>query len=284
METESALYPVEPPNRSMYEGDDDEKDPEKVDEAIKHTEGEREIDCGCCMLQEKKYVLILFMVINMFLFADQNLLAPNLTVIAKEFGMTDNERDVYLGGYISLGFFAVGGVVSMIVGYLADRLNRKLTFAVAVCIGEFSCFLTYWVPTGTLDDFWYGLWLTRAITGISIGGAVPIQFSIFGDYFSEENRGKAVAFLQIAVGIGAGIGQGLAGFMNPDWRTPFILVSLPAFVLGRFCDAGRLGSTVLLDMDLTDFDSSWRVCLHDGGTKERARGEGVEEGRRGQRS
>lgn len=79
------------------------------------------------------------------------------------------------------------------------------------------------------------MWLTRAITGVAIGGAIPIQYSVFGDYFSEKNRGKAVAFLQIAVGVGAGLGQALAGFLSPDWRTPFLLVSIPAFTLGRFC-------------------------------------------------
>mmetsp|Transcript_13446 Transcript_13446/g.15633 ORF Transcript_13446/g.15633 Transcript_13446/m.15633 type:complete len:401 (+) Transcript_13446:639-1841(+) len=132
--------------------------------------------------------------------------------------------------YLSV-FFAVGGIVALVVGYLADTINRKWTFAAIVCLGEFSCMLTYWVPTGSKEDFWYGLWLTRTFTGVAIGGAVPIQMSLFGDFFSVNERGRAFAFLQIALGIGQGAGQFLAGYLTPDWRTPFLLVSLPAFAL-----------------------------------------------------
>jgi hypothetical protein len=42
-----------------------------------------------------------------FLFADQNLLAPNLSMIAAEFNFNDMERDEKLGGNISFGFFVV---------------------------------------------------------------------------------------------------------------------------------------------------------------------------------
>jgi len=183
----------------------------------------------CCNIEERKYVLGLFTLINIFLFADQNLLAPNLTVISEEFNMTEDERDIYLGGYISIGFFAVGGVVAVAVGYLADSVNRKWTFAAVA--GELSCMATYWVPANSIDDFWRGLWLTRTLTGIALGGAVPIQFSIFGDFFTPKERGRAVAGLTIAVGVGQGAGQFMAGYLSPDWRTPFLLVSIPAFLL-----------------------------------------------------
>mmetsp|Transcript_13441 Transcript_13441/g.17508 ORF Transcript_13441/g.17508 Transcript_13441/m.17508 type:complete len:480 (-) Transcript_13441:840-2279(-) len=186
--------------------------------------------CGF-KVKESRYVLALFLGLNILLYADQNLLAPNLSTIAEEFNMTDDERDVYLGGYISIGFFAVGGTISLVVGYLADTINRKWTFAAIVVLGELSCMMTYWVPAGTKEEFWYGLWLTRTLTGIALGGAVPLQMSLFGDYFGQKERGRAYAFLQIALGVGAGVGQFLAGYMTPDWRTPFLIVSIPAFAL-----------------------------------------------------
>lgn len=131
-QAESALYPVMPPNKSIYETEvfEDEENLEgslKSPATKKEEEEERYINFHCFRVKESTYVLVLFMSINIFLFADQNLLAPNLTVIAQEYGMTDDERDVYLGGYISLGFFAVGGTVSMIVGYVFTTLQWKLT-------------------------------------------------------------------------------------------------------------------------------------------------------------
>lgn len=181
-------------------------------------------------VSEKYYMLFLFFLINLFLFADQNLLAPNLTTIADEYNWDEDKRDKYLGGYISIGFFAVGGIVSTVIGYLADTVNRKWVFVVTVSIGEISCAATYFVATGTDYNFWTGLWIARAITGFALGGALPIQFSLLGDLFSEDERGKAVAFTGVANALGASFGQYLANLMSPDWRTPFLIVSLPTFI------------------------------------------------------
>jgi hypothetical protein len=50
------------------------------------------------------YTIVLPCLINFFLFADQNLMAPNLTQIARDFGMSDLERDTLLGRQTALGF------------------------------------------------------------------------------------------------------------------------------------------------------------------------------------
>ena len=39
------------------------------------------------------------------IFADQNLLAPNLSAIADDLGFDERERDAKLGGQISVAFF-----------------------------------------------------------------------------------------------------------------------------------------------------------------------------------
>ena len=44
----------------------------------------------------------------MFLYADQNLLFPNLSAVAEEFGLDDREKDLMLGGWLQLAFFVVG--------------------------------------------------------------------------------------------------------------------------------------------------------------------------------
>jgi hypothetical protein len=43
-------------------------------------------------------------------------MAPNLSLIAKDFNMTNEERDTKLGGEVSLGFFIVGAPVCLLIG------------------------------------------------------------------------------------------------------------------------------------------------------------------------
>ena len=56
---------------------------------------------------QRNYSSFLICLTVFFLFADQNLLAPNLSLIAAEFNFNDMERDEKLGGNISFGFFVV---------------------------------------------------------------------------------------------------------------------------------------------------------------------------------
>ncbi|SVD01686.1 uncharacterized protein METZ01_LOCUS354540, partial [marine metagenome] len=55
-------------------------------------------------------------VISFFMFADQNLMGPNLSLIAADFDMID-VKDQYLGGLIPLVFWILGGIVALFIGY-----------------------------------------------------------------------------------------------------------------------------------------------------------------------
>eukprot|EP00976_Prorocentrum_cordatum_P087161 1186793-Prorocentrum_minimum.AAC.3 len=59
------------------------------------------------------YTAVMLSLTTTFLFADQNLMAPNLTAIAEDFGFSEDERDSKLGGQIALGFFLVGAPVCL---------------------------------------------------------------------------------------------------------------------------------------------------------------------------
>jgi MFS family permease len=170
----------------------------------------------------------IFTATTVLLFADQNLMAPNLTAIAQEFHFTDEERDRKLGGDIALAFFVLGAPASYLVGCLADSewLPRSALFSATVGIGEGACLLSYFART-------YGeLYACRAVTGFSLGGALPLIYSFLGDLFSAEERHTVSALVGIGTGIGISFGQGLAGLTGPrfGWRLPFLLVSIPALM------------------------------------------------------
>ncbi len=175
------------------------------------------------------YTVAILCLTVFFLFADQNLMAPNLSAIAKDFGFSDKERDEKLGGFIAFGFFIIGGPVALLVGYFADTCNRCMLFALVVTFGEGACFATYFVRS------YPELLLCRILTGISIGGSTPIIFSLLGDLFPESSRVYVSTLIGIAMSSGIAGGQLLAGVVGPPcgWRLPFLLVSIPAIICGN---------------------------------------------------
>jgi hypothetical protein len=150
--------------------------------------------------------------------------SPHIHIrIAQEFGFNENERDVKLGGMIALGFFFVGAPVSYIIGWLADCIDRTPLFAATVFIGELGCFLVYFVQT------YQQLYACRVLTGISIGGAIPIIFCVLGDLYPANQRSIVAAVVTTGSGLGMGMGQVIAGMLD-DWRLPFLIVSIPGIV------------------------------------------------------
>ncbi len=178
------------------------------------------------------WAIILICLTNLFIFADQNLMAPNLTQIARDFGFNDLQRDTLLGGRIAFGFWVIGGVVTLLIGYLTDKVSRKLLFVCIAFLGMLSCLLSAFAQN------YEQLFVCRALTGISLGGAIPVTFSLVGDYFAPQNRAKAVGFVLFSNGLGVTLGQFLAGFTSTacfggvcGWRVSFVLVAIPCMVV-----------------------------------------------------
>jgi MFS family permease len=164
----------------------------------------------------------LLMVITCFLFMDQNIMAPNLTDIARDFNFTDTQRDTKLGGEISLSLFLVGAPASLIVGYHADRVNRKNLYSAVVFSGAVSCLLTYFV-----EEYWQ-LFVLRALTGIALGGSGPLVYSLIADWYLPEERPRASSYMGLASGLGIGFGQLFAAMMGAQvgWRVLSYLLYL----------------------------------------------------------
>ena len=165
---------------------------------------------------------LLWCVIN----CDTQLLAPNLTVVAREFNMTDSERDLYLGGYIPLAFFVLGAAATLSIGYLSDRFHRrKPLLAATAFVGETAVLLTF-----TATNY-SGLFAARVFTGISQGGCLPIIYALVSDVFEDASRGRATATVYVGSAIGTLIGQSIAGFMSTTygWRAPFLVVGVMGY-------------------------------------------------------
>jgi hypothetical protein len=67
-----------------------------------------------------------FIAAAFFVMMSQNLLAPNLTAAAASFGLSAQERDTIMGGWMSTAFFLVGGPCSLVRGGQAGAPFRGM--------------------------------------------------------------------------------------------------------------------------------------------------------------
>ncbi len=66
----------------------------------------------------------------------------------------------------------------------------------------------------------------RVMTGISIGGSIPVIYSVLGDLYPANQRSAIAAVIATGTGLGMGIGQVIAGSLD-SWRLPFVIVAIP---------------------------------------------------------
>jgi len=180
-----------------------------------------------------RLTLALFVGLVALLYADQNLMAPNLTAMGQEFGFTRAQIDQRLGADINLMFWMLGGVVTLGIGYLTDRadltrvVSRKLLLCLVALGGQLAC-----LASGLVHSYEQLYW-ARALTGLGIGGSFPLIYSLIGDYFPPERRASANATIGLAMGLGIAGGQLSAGMLGSahGWRMPFLCVAVPGMVL-----------------------------------------------------
>ncbi len=155
--------------------------------------------------------------------SDQNLLAPHLSTVAHEFGMNDVQRDEKLGGELAMGLFLLGAPAALAIGAMADRHPRKLLLVLILLVGGAASLGTA-LARSYSDLFWM-----RALTGVSLGSALPVTFSLVGDMYPTSQRTAASGRVGVAMSAGVGFGQAMSGFLGAaldSWRAPFVVVGV----------------------------------------------------------
>lgn len=172
--------------------------------------------------------LSLLFVMTLLLFADQMIMSAILPELSKEYGV-----DEMTLGVIGSAFTLVGAFMSIIFGYIADKGSRKWMLVMVVLIGEVPCILTG-VPvfTQTIGSFTF----LRLLSGIGLGGVYPVSYSVLADYFKEEHRSTASAWMNTAWSIGSIIGVSIAGYLTNayGWRISFVLIGAPNIPIALF--------------------------------------------------
>ena len=117
-------------------------------------------------------------------------------------------------------------------GVASDRYSRKLLLVV------FTGFWGLWTLAIGLVDTVNQLTLLRILSGIGLGVFAPAAFSLIGDLFDNESRGKATGIMRtigvLGILLTVGILPAIAEGNSEGWRTGFFIMGLASFISGLF--------------------------------------------------
>jgi putative MFS transporter len=145
-----------------------------------------------------------------------------LPMIRKEFGLDPTQV-----GLIGSSALAGMGLGSWLWGWVADRWGRRVVFAATVlmfslCTGVAGMSMSLGFLIGA-----------RFLTGLGLGGMVPIDQALVAEYAPARVRGRVSAVLPLCwpIGIFAAAGAGLLVVPHLGWRWLFALGALPAVLV-----------------------------------------------------
>jgi len=117
---------------------------------------------------------------------------------------------------------------TLIFGKFSDMYGRRVMLMITLVISFVGTIMCAASPTFTF------LIIASAITAIGSGAMMPLTFSVVGDLFPPEKRGKWIGLLNVPVGLFAIIGPTMGGWFvdNPalGWRWLY-WISLPLLVI-----------------------------------------------------
>ncbi|NIF83664.1 MFS transporter [Comamonas sp. Tr-654] len=143
--------------------------------------------------------------------------------IAKTFGKTVPEA-------LQTGtFFFIGMLIGAFVfGRLADRIGRRPVLMMAVVIDAFAGVASAFAP----DFAW--LLVLRFITGIGVGGTLPVDYTMMAEFLPSDRRGRWLVLLESFWAVGTiflAILALVAVYWGEDaWRVIFFVTGLPALI------------------------------------------------------
>jgi MFS transporter, putative metabolite:H+ symporter len=112
-------------------------------------------------------------------------------------------------------------------GRLADRIGRKLCFVLTIAVYSVFGGLSALAPS------FEAFLILRFLTGIGVGGALPVDYGMFSEYLPPKNRGRRLVYLEAFWALGSILAALLAWAIVPrlGWRALFAASAVPAFLL-----------------------------------------------------
>jgi MFS transporter, putative metabolite:H+ symporter len=137
------------------------------------------------------------------------LLSFALPGFSEEFALSGGEA-----GLVVTSTFAGMLLGAWFWGALSDRIGRRTGFQLTVAVFAVCGLASAFAPSA----LWLGV--LRFLTGFGLGGALPLDFSVFAEYLPTRNRGRWLVLLESFWAVGTVVAAGLALVVVPTlgWR------------------------------------------------------------------
>lgn len=167
-------------------------------------------------------VIVIAALASLFDAADAYLLGAAMPGIAKEFDLKPETLGAF--GFATLIGMCVG---SFFWGWIADKKGRKIAFTITILMFSlFSGVCGLAMSVGFLIG-------ARFLTGLGIGGSVPVDASILAEFAPARIRGYSNGALPITWPIATFITMAVALLVLPvwGWRGLFLVGVVPALLV-----------------------------------------------------
>lgn len=168
-----------------------------------------------------RYVFWLMFIINFLNYLDRWIFTGLSAVIQQDLRIDDFQI-----GLLTSGFLIVYTIVALPLGFLAERVARKIIVGVGVAIWSVATVLT-----GVVGGF-LALLGVRAILGIGEGSYYPAGTPLLAAYFPPARRARVLSRWAVGALVGAAVGFLLAApfASHHTWRYAFFFTGIPGLI------------------------------------------------------
>ncbi|KAI1230013.1 Synaptic vesicle glycoprotein 2A, partial [Lamprotornis superbus] len=155
------------------------------------------------------------------------LMADGVEIFVVGFVLPSAEKDMCLSdsnkGMLGLIVYLGMMVGAFVWGGLADRLGRRQCLLISLSVNSVFAFFSSFVQG-------YGTFLfCRLLSGVGIGGSIPIVFSYFSEFLAQEKRGEHLSWLCMFWMIGGIYASAMAWAIIPHYGWSFQMGSAYQF-------------------------------------------------------
>ncbi|WP_051348809.1 MFS transporter [Peribacillus kribbensis] len=170
------------------------------------------------------FIIFLFFLGWVFMYADRNILSPVMDRIGAEWNLNKAQL-----GLMSTVFFAAYAFMQIPTGFLADRFGRVKVLVIGYSVFGIATFLT-----GMTATFMIFL-AARVVTGLGEGTYYGSQYGISSTITPNKYRGLVAAIINSGMAFGISLGFISSSYftytLNKGWQYPFYLFAVPTIII-----------------------------------------------------